>query len=248
MSKKIVIPSLNIRSNLSDLFHKFLLNRKPKGNSRYGGMSIDDLNGEELLWLMAQGYVPGGYDDDDDDYVNYYDDDEDVIWPIKDSTSSKDKKGKNKKRDKDVEAYDEFWNTMRSEKHGKRKHSKHKKARVIDINQPYSGMEDCQDDVEYSHYEEIDDDGIYNGKEIYYYPDYHEKDNRIEFNTLKSFNDFCEDNGYSLPEYVANDIMYRRVSHTCLRPDAREYGLYEIMAEDSYGTLFYEVCDSSELS
>jgi hypothetical protein len=58
---------------------------------------------------------------------------------------------------------------------------------------------------------------------------------------------FCEENGYNVPDHIANDIMYRRVSHVCLRPDAREYGLYEIMAEESYGTLFYEVCEASEL-
>ena len=86
-----------------------------------------------------------------------------------------------------------------------------------------------------------------NGKEIYYYPDYHNKENRLEFSTLSAFNDFCEDNGYNVPDHIANDIMYRRVSHVCLRPDAREYGLYEIMAEESYGTLFYEVCEASEL-
>jgi K+-sensing histidine kinase KdpD len=94
---------------------------------------------------------------------------------------------------------------------------------------------------------EIEDNGITNGKEIYYYPDYHNKDNRLEFNSLSGFSDFCEENGYNVPDHIATDIMYRRVSHVCLRPDAREYGLYEIMAEESYGSMFYEVCEASEL-
>ena len=47
---------------------------------------------------------------------------------------------------------------------------------------------------------------------------------------------------------MAENIAYRRVSHTCLAPDAKEYGIFEIMAEESYADLVYEVCDVSELS
>jgi hypothetical protein len=86
------------------------------------------------------------------------------------------------------------------------------------------------------------------GKEIYYYPDYHDKENRLEFSTLKGFNDFCETNGYSIPKYVSTKLIYNRVVHTCLRHDGVQYGIYEIMAETSYGSLFYEVCEDSELS
>ena len=245
MSKKFKIPSINIRSHLSSLFHSFMERKYECESSR---MSMyDNLDDEELLWMMhQQGYFVRGIDDMDEDfdYGNFYDnDDSDVIWPPKSEKSKHEKRSK-----KEDDAYVEFWE--KETKRGKRKHSKRKKARLIDINCPYSGNEDEPDEVGYSHYEEIDDgddDGILNGKEIYYYPDYHEKDNRLEFSTLKSFCDFCDDNGYDVPEHVANDIMYRRISHTCLRPDAREYGMYEIMAEDSYGTMFYEVCDSSEL-
>jgi hypothetical protein len=65
---------------------------------------------------------------------------------------------------------------------------------------------------------------------------------------LSGFNDFCDENGYIIPMDVGNKILYNRVSHTCLNPSAREYGAYEIMAEDSYGSMFYEVCEENELA
>ena len=59
--------------------------------------------------------------------------------------------------------------------------------------------------------------------------------------------DFCDDNGYVIPSHVSNQIIFNRVSHTCLHPESRNYGVYEIIAETSYGNLFYEVCESNEL-
>ena len=217
MSKKILIPSCNLRSSLVDLFHLFMRNH-------YDTYDDYDYDEDEIACLMSQGYifdsVPGDgmpFGDDDDDDI--------VIWPPSKNKSSARSSGTRS------DVYSEFWNKNSDSK---------RKARIIDINTPYSGMEDSPS--------ELDDDGIWDGKEIYYYPDYHDKDNRLEFNSLKSFNDFCEDNGYKLPEHIANAIMYRRISHTCLSPLAREYGEYEIMCEDSYGSLFYEVCDESELN
>ena len=225
MSKKIKIPSINIKNNLVNLFHDFMKNshdlskrkcRNMYGYPCYGYMDDDD---DEMLYLMSQGYV---FPYTDEDY--YDDDDGDVIWPPK--------KGKSKHR----------------------KHRKGSKARMIDLNQPYSGDEDNprevddeDDNVIFTEYEEVDDNGLTNGKEIYYYPDYHDKNSRLEFSTLNAFNEFCMDNGFSVPEHVANEIMYRRISHTCLRPDAKVYGLYEIVAEESYGVMVYEVCEPSEL-
>ena len=235
MSKKINIPSVNIKSELSALFHSFMSHyNKNRSNRR---MELyNDIDDYELLWLMQQQGL--GYDDYDG--VNFYDDDDDdysVVWP----PSHSKKKGKRSAND----IYDEFWG---GNKKSKRKHRKGKRARLVDINQPYSGEEEEPSEVGFAPYVEVgDDDGILEGKEIYYYPDYHDKDSRLEFSSLKSFNDFCEDNGYVVPDHVANEIMYRRISHTCLRPDAREYGMYEIMAEESYGVMVDEVCDPSEL-
>lgn len=245
MSKKIKIPSNNIKSRLGDLFHSFIF-RKYKADKKRSNY-YDEMDDEELMWLMQQqGFI---FRDiyDDDDYANFYasdddDDDSDVIWP---PTFSKNK-GKGGRTADDI--YDEFWN--RESKRGKRKHRKGKKARVININEPYSGEEeDDVNDFDYTSYEEVesDDNGLSDGKEIYYYPDYHDKDARLEFSTLKAFNEFCDDNGYVVPSHVGNMILFNRVSHCCLHPQSRDYGLYEIIAETSYGNLFYEVCEASEL-
>ena len=234
MSKKIKIPSNNIKSRLVDLFHSFIY-KKHKAERSHRNY-YDEMDDEELMWLMQQqGYI--FHDIYDDDYYCPIegDDDIDVVWP-----PSKDKRTAD-------DIYDEFWN--REGKRSKRKHRKGKKARVININEPYSGEEEEDvNDFEYTSYEEVNDDnGITDGKEIYYYPDYHDKDARIEFGTLKAFNEFCDDNGYSVPSHVANMILFNRVSHCCLHPQSREYGLYEIIAETSYGNLFYEVCEANEL-
>lgn len=242
MSKKIQIPLINIRSRLVELFHLYMENRyknRPRYSSHCRSMYewLDDCDDEELAYWAAQGYV---FDD-----ANFYegddDDDSDVIWPPSSSVRKLNKKNKKGKRD----VYDELWEGQ--EGHKKKHKRGGKRARLINLNQPFSGEEEDPREVEYTDYEEIDDNGLSNGKEIYYYPDYHNKENRLEFSTLSAFNDFCDENGYNVPDHIANDIMYRRVSHVCLRPDAREYGLYEIMAEESYGTLFYEVCEASEL-
>lgn len=235
MSKKIKIPSNNIKSRLVDLFHSFLSReyKSRKSHSNY----YEDMDDEELMWLMQQqGYI--FHDIIDDDYANFYSDDDDddsnVIWPPKHRSAD--------------DIYDEFW--KRDVKRGKRKHRKGKKARVININEPYDGEEEEDvNDFDYTSYEEvdIDDNGISDGKEIYYYPDYHDKDSRLEFSTLKAFNEFCDDNGYTVPSHIMNTILFNRVSHCCLHPQSREYGLYEIIAETSYGNLFYEVCEANEL-
>lgn len=226
---KIKIPLKNIRNYVYDLFHEYMDSQyemrrtKPHRNHVY-----DYMDDDEVLALMQLGFVFP--EDDDYDYGNYYEDDDDSsqIWPPK----------------KEKTAYDVFWEN--EERKSKRKHAKKSKARVIDITQPYSGEE--EDPTEYASYEEIDSDGILEGKEIWYYPNYREKYDRLEFNTLKAFDDFCADNGYVVPPYVAENIAYRRVSHTCLRPDAREDGIFEIMAEESYGDMMYEACDVTELS
>jgi hypothetical protein len=188
---------------------------------------------------MHQGYIFPGLNDDDG---CYYDDDEDdpnLVWPI---IPKKEKKGKNKRNDDD--AYAQYWKN--EERKAKKKHKKGKNARVININDPYSGDE--ENPTEYASYEDLESDGINDGKLIYFYPNYRNKEDRLEFNTLREFDDFCADYGYVVPPYVGEQIAYRRISHVCLRPDAREYGMFEIMAEESYADMMYEACDVTELS
>lgn len=128
---------------------------------------------------------------------------------------------------------------------GKTKHKHSKKRKRFDIDVPYSGFE--ENPSEYWGDDEYDD-GDYQSKVIWFYPDFHYKDDRLEFNSLKAFDKYCAKEGYNVPTYVSSDIIYRYESHCCLNPQAEKEGILEVMAEDSYGNMFYEACDTSELS
>lgn len=232
---KIKIPLENIRQYVRDLFHEYMDEQYEMRRTKpRRGHAYDCMDDDEVVALMQLGFVFP--EDDDFDYYNYdedYDDEDyNQVWPPK----------------KEKTAYDVFWENEERKAKSKHKRGKGKKskARLIDITQPYSGEE--EDPTEYASYEEIGSDGILEGKEIWFYPNYRDKYDKLEFNTLKAFDDFCAENGYVVPPYIAENIAYRRISHTCLRPDAREDGIFEIMAEESYADMMYEACDVKELS
>ena len=156
MSKKIQIPLINIRSRLVELFHLYMENRyknRPRYSSHCRSMYewLDDCDDEELAYWAAQGYV---FDD-----ANFYegddDDDSDVIWPPSSSVRKLNKKNKKGKRD----VYDELWEGQ--EGHKKKHKRGGKRARLINLNQPFSGEEDnpleVGDDDIYTDYVEIED-------------------------------------------------------------------------------------------
>jgi hypothetical protein len=139
---------------------------------------------------------------------------------------------------------DDYWNKMsKFNEKGKKKHTKHRGkrgkggAKVIDINEPYDS--NYIDDTETG-------DALENCK-IYFYEDYHNKYDRIEFNNLFEFDQYCKELGFSVPEYVAEEIAYAPISHCCLNPMAKEEGVLEVMREETYGEMFYEACETSEL-
>ena len=199
MSKKIFIPSTNLRKELVTLSKSFIRRK----------------NSASVGYSYGYGF-PYDFDGMYDDY-GYYDDD--AAWAEYYSTygSKKDNKGK-----KD------------SKRGGKRGHHRGR-SRIIDINEPFSGEEDMLDD------------GYDEDKTIIYYPDYHEKENRFEFFSLEEFKDFCSSMNYDIPKDVETWISYNTVCHCCLSSEGLSNGVYEIVAEESYGVLFYEVCDEDEL-
>jgi hypothetical protein len=83
---------------------------------------------------------------------------------------------------------------------------------------------------------------------IYYYPDYRDKTDRLEFNTLKEFDDFCAKNEFCVPPYTGERVAYRPVSHCCLNPGLLERGISEILGSESYGDMFYEACEELEVN
>ena len=132
--------------------------------------------------------------------------------------------------------------------HGKRGKSKHKhsrgKAKLIDITRPYDGEEEDYnfDDVDFDFTKS--DDEI---KEIWFYNDYHDKEDRLEFNSYGDFKDFCNGMGYYIPKEVSEDISWRYESHCCLCPESEKIGLMEVISGHSYGAMFYDACEEDEL-
>lgn len=247
MSKKINITIPNkVRPNLINLFHEYL-SRKAK-EPRRG-------NREEYIWSEDEYEDMAAYWDQT--FPGWDDDDGDVVFP-NNVIYMKPKKGK-KDKDKNT-VYDAFWQEEREEqfsKKGKHKHNKKrhqvllaqllqgKKAKVFDIDVPYSGDETDPDEYDFDFTTE---DYVSESKEIWFYPDYHCKDDKLEFNSLKEFSDYCEGMGYCVDKEVAADISWRYESHCCLNPESEKIGLLEIMSEHTYGEMFYEACEEeSEL-
>lgn len=236
MSKKIYVPLVNIRCELCGMFGRMLdlchESEYVYGDECYGGYWDDygyDMTEEEILWLQSNGEWPQGN-------VPFHD--------------------RSRKRTH-REIRDEFFG-MGSKRHRRFRKGRNVRSRDVDLDEPFSGEEECY--YEYDHdkdeftpvrqYDDdgnLDDDGVFGGKEIYFYYDYHDKEHRETFHTLEGFEEYCEDMGYDVSDTVMNRIVFNRVSHVCLNPVALEYGHSELIAEDSYGTLFYEACESDEL-
>lgn len=233
MSKKFNLSiSSNARSDLPSLFKSWVQRRikeekeKRSYHTRYCLYDDDDddyYDGMEQLrrfygdCFPMSSYLNDHWDEYDDYYVG---DDGEIIFPPK--------------KDPDLET------TLRPEDEGlKKKHRKHrgkKKAKIVDISEPYyaghidnngDALEDCS---------------------IYFYEDYHDKYSKIEFNNLYEFDKYCQEMGFLVPSYVAEEIAYSPVSHCCINPAAKERGSFNIMREETYGDLFYEACESQELS
>jgi hypothetical protein len=236
MSKKINISIPNkVKPNLINLFHEYLV-RKAKEPKRKRGLGGSD---ERYIWDT----------DEYEDMVEYWDrmfpgwdddDDGDVVYPSNNVIVLNPKKDKDKRT-----VYDAFWTQESREegwgKKGKKKHKKGKKARLFDINVPYSGEEE-EIDFDFT----CDDYG--NDKEIWFYVDYHDKEDRLEFNSLKDFIDYCDSMGYYIPPQVERDIEWRYESHCCLCPDSEKIGFLEVMSGHSYGDMFFSACEDSELN
>lgn len=187
-------------------------------------------------------------DEDYDDIYSEYDDyeignDGEVIFPnANDSTSNNNvHPGEYHRSRQDM---DDYWNKMsKFNEHGKYKHTKHRgsrgkgKAKVIDISAPYD-----------ANYIDNNDGDALESCSIYFYEDYHDKYSRIEFNNLYEFDQYCKEMGFKVPPYIAELIAYSPISHCCLNPIAKESGILEIMREETYGDMFYEACETSELS
>ena len=257
MSKKIKISIPNKeRPNLHSLFHAYIDRRSKECRSSCSYDSMYDDYDFESLAAMGLLSDMGFYPDEDFD-------EGEIIFPY--NSSRKKKHGKLS----DDDAYSRYWareemkrNARRAARQSKmiedaeyvevkgkkkRHRNKGKKFDYFDITKPYSGWEDNPTEIN-----EMDMRKDYSldtpRVTIWFYPSYCNQDDRLEFNNLKDFDDFCCDEGYVVPPYIAEDLAYRSVSHACLRPEARERGVFEIYAAETYNEMAYEVCNVEELS
>ena len=215
MSKKINVVSPGVcHSSLLSLF-KLWVKRKgaEKRNNRIifpSGVYDDDYEEEMSILRAYYGIYDSDYDDDDEYYV---DDEGSIIFPVKkEVVSSQEDEGS---------VIDALYSS--GKRRGKHKHSKHRSrhkgrgAKVVSINTPYSGEEDD----EYS-------DESNSRSLIYFYPDYHDKHDRIEFESLMEFDEYCNEEGFMVPAYVGEKLAYNPVSHCCLNPVAKEHGIWHM--------------------
>ena len=224
--KKIKVSINNIRPNLYELFRKYISRRNE--DLSYCQYDDEDLYALGLLDL---------YDEDEDDYC--------VLYPS--LITKKKHKGKYKKKYANNDIYSKYW----EEEENRINKNRHKDKNTItcygENDLPFSGYEDCPNN-------EFSDDNGLNSSQwdnniiIYYYPDYHDENSRIEFLSLKDFDDYCYEKGFYVPSSVGHEISHSFVSHVCLLPHYIDYGMRQIYAAPSYNELFYGVCDNSELS
>lgn len=123
--------------------------------------------------------------------------------------------------------------------------SKKKKGgcKVIDIHTPYSGDEENADE-----YESIEDKDYEDVKEIYFFPDYHNKFEYEEFSSLKELDEYCQHMGIHVSE-ESSDILYLYDEcYCCIDATKREEGELELVVESNYEYMFYEACTESELN
>jgi hypothetical protein len=166
---------------------------------------------------------------DEEDYWDEYEE----IYPGSSSSSS---------YDDEYSMYSDKDESRKRGKNGKYKHTKSKKSKktydeaIEDITRPYSqGFID-------------EDDELFEKKIIYFYPEHSNKTDRLEFNDLKEFDEFCEKSDFSVPPYVGERIAYRSVSHCCLNPNMKKRGVYEIMGAETYSEMFFEAVEELEES
>lgn len=212
MSKKINLTIKGkIKPNLWELFHawhkRIVKKAKKESINRFGNWISE---------LADMGYY---MDDDDANYVFPYndldnggDDEYEKYW--------KRQEAKRKRRER--MAYDEmidFYEIGR-EDGKKKKHKnrgKRKRCKVIDINTPYCGWEDDPTIVGDSQNDsELDDRPRYDDvTRIWYYPDYTNRHDRLEFDSLMEFDEYCESEGIVISKDVAEELAYRPINHVC---------------------------------
>lgn len=240
MSKKIKINIPNkVRPNLVSLFREYIVRKSKEPKFSYG---CSDYYDDSMLEYWNR--IFPGWDDDPEMNDKWDDDremnDEDVIFPFNQSYRE-----------------ENFSSSKKKKKHHTRSKSKRthlfgfpnvRRMRGLDEDDEYN-FDDI--DLDYTKEDGVDDEycvsKINQCKEIWFYPDYHVKENKIKFENLKDFSDYCDDMGYYVSTEVRDSIIWQYESHCCIYPKSLNVGLMEVMCEESYGSMYFEACEEDEL-
>ena len=101
---------------------------------------------------------------------------------------------------------------------------------VFPVDVPYDGEEEewREGDIPYDY-----DDA----PRVCFYDDYTDNSSRIDFQTLKEFDDFCVESGYLVYEDAAREIAETETAHCCLDPYGRAYGNSILIVGNSYSEM-----------
>lgn len=90
------------------------------------------------------------------------------------------------------------------------------------IDMDYGGMSYLDDEEEEykkykkTHASELDDRPRYDDvTRIWYYPDYTNRHDRLEFDSLMEFDEYCDKEGIVISKDVAEELAYRPINHVC---------------------------------
>lgn len=115
----------------------------------------------------------------------------------------------------------------------------------------YGGYDDGDDywnNRESLYGEKFDDASLdeYDGhgyKSIKFYPDIRDEGKYQEFYSLKEFEIFCSQEGYTVGDVDLENLRTWSIIHCCLDPIDKEYGENCIITDNSYGGLYWTVSD-----
>lgn len=227
MSKKIIIHLGHVgKPSLSSLFKSHMLRRSSKREELDPYGLFEDYDDDEIRSMLeyyrAQSGLGPSEDDDDiyDEIAMAYGYCGHVGGKRKRRRRSSSARRSSKGKSTSGDPYVDYWNSEDSKPSTRRRGAS--KAEMLD-----------------------NDETMFEHKEIFFYIDYADKNNRIEFNSLYDFDDFCNVNGYSVPQYLAEDLAYRRKSHCCLNPTLKDMGKYEVIGSSDYADMYYEACESA---
>lgn len=90
------------------------------------------------------------------------------------------------------------------------------------IDMDYGGMSYLDDEEEEykkykkTHASDLDERPRYDDVTvIWYYPDYTNRDDRLEFDSLMEFDEYCDSEGIVISKNAAEELVYRPVNHVC---------------------------------